>query len=281
MSFSIFGVEIFVYGIMIALAILSAFICGLLIFKKLKYDENIAYLILAICLPLGIILARLYFVAFHGSVQSFADVFDIRSGGMAIYGGIIGGALGLFIVARIKKVGFYTLADVVVICVILAQAIGRWGNFFNILGDRPEGIGVQVSNHVPPFTSLVDGVPHFSFWFFESILNFIGFGVMLWLFFWLRSKGKYRWGIISGVYLVWYGLTRAVLEAFRTDTLLIFGSNQIVFNRVSFVLSIALVILGMLLLWAVKRGYVSQENNACIKNQQPNLETETQTPTDT
>jgi len=264
MSFSIFGVEIFVYGIIVASSMLAAFIVGLVIFKLIGYKEEIAYLILALVIPLGIIIARLYYVAFSPhNFSRFFDIINIRGGGMAIYGGIIGGALGLFIASRIKKVGFYTLADIAVIGLILAQAIGRWGNFVN-----EEIYGFGVSNHVPPFTVNIGGSYHLSTGFIESMLNLIGFGLMVWLFFYLRKRGTYKWGITSGFYLIWYGTVRAILEPLRDPNyiLRIFPNGpNIVFNQVSFMLSIALVILGVLLLVAVRLGYVSQENNACLK----------------
>jgi len=297
MSFSVFGFDIYVYGIIIASAILAAFVVGVLIFHFIGYKTDIAFLILLLSVPLGIVLARAYFVAFTShQFNTFWDVINIRAGGMAIYGGIIGGALGIFIAARIMKVGFYSLADIVVITVILAQAIGRWGNFVNA-----EAYGVGVVNHVFPFTVLIDDGccdkgyphPHLAAFFLESMMNLIGFFVMIFLFLdiklrkkdeelgttiWgvtIKKREKHRWGTISAVYLIWYGLVRAIIEPFRTDSLLIFGSNEIVFNRVSFMLSIALVILGVLLLLAVKFGYVSQENQGCLKK--PPTQTKTDT----
>ena len=278
MSFSVFGVEIFVYGIIIAVAILAAFVTGLLLFKRVKYNENIAYLILALTVPLGIILARAYYVAFSAhNFDTFRSVIAIREGGMAIYGAIIGGAFGLFIAARIIKCGFYTLADIVVMCVILAQSIGRWGNFVN-----QEAYGIATSNHVPPFTVLIGGQAHLATFFLESILNLVGFAIMIYLFLRWTRAGTYRWGTMSAFYLIWYGVVRAIIEPFRTDSLLIAGTNEIVFNRVSFVLSIALIVLGVLLLLATRFGKVSQENTKCLK-QQPQQQSQStkETATDT
>jgi len=272
-TFHIGSLPISVYGIIIAAAILVAFLVGLLLFKKLKWRDDTAFLILFICVPLGIVCARLYYVLFSlHEFTSFWQIFQIWNGGIAIYGAVVGGAFGLWLVARIKKVGFFVLADVVVICLILGQAIGRWGNFFN-----QEVYGFAVQNHVPPFTVEIDGrygtrtcdcagesCVHLATFFLESVMNLIGFGVMLFLFFRLRNRGKYRWGFASGFYLVWYGITRAILEPLRDPhyILKIAGNNPIVFNQVSFMLSIALIALGVIILyftWKKKTSQVTPE----------------------
>jgi len=285
MTFPLFGTDIAVYGVIVAFSILAAFVTGLIIFKVLNWKEDIAFLIVLLCVPAGIILARFYYVIFSLDEfrgASFFEIINPRGGGMAIYGGIIGGALGLFAVARIKKVGFFALADIGAICLILAQAIGRWGNFVN-----QEAYGLLVSKHVPPFTVLIDdchycltqGCAHLATYLYESVLSLIGFGVLLFLFFHLRKKGKYNIGTISGAYLIWYGVTRAIIEPLRTDSLLMFGSNAIVFNRVSFMLSIALIAIGVLILIAAKKKWISQEYEGCLKDKKTNKSEATKTDT--
>ena len=98
------------------------------------------------------------------------------------------------------------------------------------------------------------------------MMNLIGFCIMMFIFFHMRKKGTYKWGILTAFYFIWYGVTRAIIEPFRLDSLLMFGSSQIVFNRVSFVLSLGLIVLGIVLLWATKAGRISQENAGCMKN---------------
>lgn len=249
--FHIFGISVFYYGVIISSAILTAFLIGIYLLKKKKYPENIAYLILLICVPLGIICARVYYVLFDsvGSYDSFFDIINIRGGGIAIYGGVLGGAFGLWLVSRIKKCGFFTLADICVVCLILAQSIGRWGNFVN-----QEAHGFAVDNHFFPFTVLINGQAYLATFFYESILNLIGF---VFLFFMLGRQKK--WGTTSACYLIWYGTVRAIIEPLRTDSLLIFGSSEMILNRVSFLLSLVIIGLGVLLLFAAKRGWISQK----------------------
>ena len=261
-SLQIGNFHIYYYGMIIAIAILVAFAIGLLMFRVVGYKDEIAYMILILCVPLGIIGARLYYVIFSdwSMYNSFFDVINMRGGGMAIYGGIIGGALGLFIVARIKKCGFFTLADLCVVGLILAQSIGRFGNFVN-----QEAYGFAVGVHVPPFTVNIDGQAHLATWFFESMLNLIGFVV---LFIWYTMKlkrEKYVWGTGSAMYLIWYGVTRAIIEPLRNDSLTMFGSSTFLLNRVSFMLSLAIIIAGVVLYICAKKGLVSQENKECLK----------------
>jgi len=284
MGFQLGGLFIAYYGVIIAAAILVAFLLGLWLLKKVDYKEDIAYFILLFGVPMGIIGARIYYVIFSNweIYNSFWDVINIRGGGMAIYGAVIGGALGLLAVARIKKCGWFTLADICVICLILAQAIGRWGNFMN-----DEAFGLCVSGGVFPFVVPGDSCPicggaskHLATFFYESILNLVGFAFLLFIFFKnpkvdfkrrslvLRGREEYKWGTATAWYLIWYGVVRTIIEPLRTDSLLMFGSNQIVFNRVSFMLSIALIAVGVLVLYAVKKGWVSQENTQCLKTNQ-------------
>ena len=119
--------EIRYYGIIIAFGILVAFIVALWLFHKANYKEEIVYWLLLICVPLGIVFARAYYVIFDpdkSNYHTFWDVINIRGGGIAIYGAVIGGALGILVVARIKKCGWFTLADICAIALIIAQSIG-------------------------------------------------------------------------------------------------------------------------------------------------------------
>ena len=280
-SFPIFGFEIYYYGVIIAAAILVAFIMGLYLLKKVGYKEDIAYLVVLICVPLGFLFARLYYIIFEG--VPFREFFQFRDGGIAIYGGVIGAALGLVIITKvIKRCGFFTVADIGVLCLLLAQVIGRWGNFVN---DEAFGLCVN-SALVPPFVVAGDSCTacggaqnHLATFFYESILNLAGFVFLFLMMFsvvFRRGKRKFtfkvsvthrqkKWGTITAYYLIWYGIVRAIIEPLRMDSLMIGSNESLIINRVSFMLSLALIIVGVLLLWAVKRGWISQENTKCLK----------------
>ncbi len=248
------------YGIMIASALLvGLLLCGLLCRKK-GFDGNIPYVLVLIIVPLAVLSARLYYIIFSDQL-TMADFFDFSHGGfrgLAIYGGIIGGFLGVIIYKLIKKCSLVALTDLIAPALILGQSIGRWGNFFN-----QEAYGRAVNFNCFPFTVFIDnGIdygPHLATFFYESILNLIGFAVVLTVF--LKQK---KYGFATATYLLWYGVVRMIVEPLRTDSLLIVPGNDFVFNRISFVISIAIVVLGVVLLYQNKKGKISQNvQNLC------------------
>ena len=120
-AFEIFGLQIRWYGIIIAGGVLAAFLLSSVLAKK----KGVSF-------PIAIVGARAYYVAFEfKNFDSFADMINIRTGGLAIHGGLIAGIITAYIVLRIKKVNFWEYIDVVIPAVALAQGIGRWGNFMN------------------------------------------------------------------------------------------------------------------------------------------------------
>ncbi|MBO2517824.1 MAG: prolipoprotein diacylglyceryl transferase, partial [Clostridiales bacterium] len=146
---------------------------------------------------------------------------------------VIGGIIGGLLYARHRKVNFFTLSDIVAPFLILAQAIGRWGNFAN-----GEAYGYEVTDTALQFFPVavhIDGIWHMATFFYESVWDLTGF-ILLFLY---GRKERAR-GTLSVLYLVWYGLGRSVIEGLRTDSLYI-GNTGI---RVSQALSILLVIAG-------------------------------------
>ena len=129
-AFNIFGVEIYWYGIFITLAIVTALIISFVLCKRKGLSSNLPYEIIIAILPLGILCGRLFAVLFDSGLD-ITDYFKFRDGGMSIIGAVIGGAIGIVILCLIRKYNFLEIADVVCVVLILAQAIGRWGNFFN------------------------------------------------------------------------------------------------------------------------------------------------------
>ena len=189
--------------------------------------------------PAAIVGARLYYVAFQW--EMFRDnpirILHVWEGGLAIYGGVIGGALAALLFSRVKKAPFLTLADMVSPALILGQAIGRWGNFVN-----REAYGEAVTNPALQFFPIavnIAGEWHMATFFYESAWNFIGF----WLL-WLNRKRMTARGNVFLGYLCWYGLGRAFIEGLRTDSLMWGGV------RVSQALSAALFLIAGILLIA-------------------------------
>lgn len=229
-AFTIFGHDVMWYGVLICLGIILAVVyVGYRASKVgIRFDDILDYTLFAV--PLSIVGARLYYVVFYGNYTSFLDMIAIWNGGLAIYGGIIFGALTVLVVAKVKKQNFFKLFDCIAPAVMMAQAIGRWGNFMN-----GEAFGGIVSESSPLYfmrmglrnsiTAETFGVSNMVYvhptFFYESLWNVIGF-VLINLFY---KKKKYH-GQILLAYLGWYGFGRTFIEMLRTDSLYI-GSSSI------------------------------------------------------
>lgn len=204
--------------------------------KKILQDDILDFILLAF--PLSIIGARIYYVAFSWSEykDNLLSVFAIWNGGIAIYGGLITGALVLYIFTRHRFINTLDFLDVVAPSVMIAQAIGRWGNFFN-----QEAYGEVVENldYLPAFIRdqmYIEGAYRQPTFLFESLWNLLGFGLLCVL---RRRPGLLKQGEITAFYLIWYGFGRLLIEGLRTDSLMFLGI------RVSQWLSGILILVGI------------------------------------
>ncbi len=235
--FLFFGLRITYYGFLIAIGMaLGVFVaCKNARLRGLK--ENDLLLIACYILPLSILGARAYYVIFSNESFTFLEFFQIWNGGMAIYGGVIGGAIGATLYCLIHKKNFLDVADVAVPSLILGQAIGRIGCYF-----AGCCYGIEVTNkslQFFPLSTQINGVWHLSTFFYESLWNLIGFILLICLL--RKIKFKQR-GVIASLYLIVYGVGRAWIEAFRGDSLYI-GAV-----KVSQLLSFLLIAAGLVLL---------------------------------
>ena len=206
------------YGLLIACAIgMAVALCEKECRRRgLKEDFGIDMALYAV--PMAIIGARAYYVIFQW--QYFARdpwaILRVWEGGLAIYGAVMGGAAGLYMLSRRRKVRFIALLDIVAPVVLLGQAIGRWGNFFN-----GEAYGYPVTNAALQFFPLsveVNGQWHLATFFYESVWNALGFA-LLWR---MRKRIKMDGDVFFG-YLLWYGAGRLFIEGLRTDSLMLFN----------------------------------------------------------
>jgi phosphatidylglycerol:prolipoprotein diacylglycerol transferase len=214
-AFTVFGVSIAWYAIIITLGMAFAVWYTSFRAKKIgiSFDEIIDFALFVI--PIGVIGARLYYVIMElDRYHSLKDVFNIRNGGLAIYGGIIAGGLTVLVVCFIKKIFFPAFADCVVPGLIMAQSIGRWGNFMN-------GEAYGYSDNINSFF-LRMGLGSGNFvkyvhptFFYESMWNLIGF-IAINIFY----KHKKYDGQIFLIIFGWYGLGRMWIEGLRTDSLM-------------------------------------------------------------
>ena len=214
-AFRLGSFEIAWYALLITLGMLMAIAYGIVQTRKigLKTDELLDFAIIAI--PVGIIGARLYYVLSKpDSFDGFLEIINIRSGGLAIYGGLLAGALAVFITCLVKKIKFMAFADCVMPGIMLAQGIGRWGNFMN-----GEAFGAEtdifcrmgVNNVLTGYRTLY---VHPTF-LYESLWCVTGFLLIALLI----KRFKQYDGQIFLITCAWYGLGRMLIEGLRADSL--------------------------------------------------------------
>ena len=203
--------------------------------KKINPDDIIDFFLIAF--PLAIVGARLYYVIFEWGYysQHLGEIFAIWNGGIAIYGGLLTGALVLYLFSRRRLIEPIDFLDIAAPSVMIAQSIGRWGNFFN---QEAYGTAVKSLNYLPSFIRdqmYIDGSYRQPTFLYESIWNLLGFLLILIL----RRKPQFlRQGEITAFYLIWYGFGRMIIEGMRTDSLMFAGL------RVSQWLSMILILVG-------------------------------------
>lgn len=239
--FSIGPITIYWYSITMLLAVLTGIYLSLRESKNLKMYQFISDLITYI-IVFGIIGARLYYVIFNfdSYKNNLLSIFEIWEGGIAIYGAIIGGFLAIVYLAIKRKQSIIKTTDIIVPGLILAQAIGRWGNFFN-----SEAYGTEVTIeflqnlHLPNFIiegMYINGTYYHPTFLYESIWCILGFLVLIII----RKLTKRKTGIMTFSYFIWYGMGRFFIEGLRTDSLYL-GTF-----RISQIVSIILIISGII-----------------------------------
>lgn len=235
-AFRVFGIPIRWYGILIALGVFLAMLVVDRLSKKEGMDENTISQIFFAALFFGIIGARIYYVIFKWDYYKAnpGSILNIREGGLAIYGGIIAGLIAIFVYTRIKRISFFRITDILAPGVILAQSIGRWGNFVN-----QEAYGYPTDL---PWGLIIDGQKVHPTFLYESLGDFIIFIILYKLF----SSKKYD-GKITYLYMLLYGVLRFFVEGLRQDSLYI-GPL-----RVSQLVSLLLAVAGLLLLFIKAR----------------------------
>lgn len=261
-AFSIGFLSVQWYGIIIVLGMALACLYAFWRMKSVPLVVDDMLDIALVCIPSGIVGARLYYVLTSlKNYPAFWDVFKIWEGGLAIYGGIIGGFIGVFAVCRHKKKSLLRVLDCIAPGVMIGQLIGRWGNFVNaeaygvigpydFLGHTFNASALAEHN---PFIMTVNGMYVHPTFLYESVWNLIGF--LLINAFWKHKKYD---GQILLLYLTWYGFGRAVIEGFRGDSLYI-GSLRIS-QLLAFICFAAGVIL--LIAFAVERpGKQAEKTN--------------------
>lgn len=249
-SFSVFGFEIAFYGLIIGIGVMAGLLTAVQIAKRTGQNPDDYWDFSIWAVLFSVIGARLYYVAFSWEdyKDNLLNIFKLRSGGLAIYGGVIAAFITLFVWCRIKKKNPLLIGDTAMPGLILGQAIGRWGNFMNreVFGDYYNGlfsmqipisdvrdrsdITENIASHIPEGANYINVHPTF---LYESVWNLFIFVLLL-----IYRKHKKFDGELCLLYLGGYGLGRFIIEGIRTDTLLIPGTTL----PVSQVLALVMVI---------------------------------------
>ena len=234
-AFEIFGISVYWYGILIVSSMIFAIIwCKLHDGRyEVKFDDLLDLAI--VMLPVAIISARIYYVVF--SLDYYLDepsqIFNIKNGGLAIYGGLIGGLLVILIFGKIKKIKILNITDYIIPVVALCQSIGRWGNYINV-----EAYGYETN--LPIKMEIIEnGVikyVHPTF-LYESICTLVIF-----IFLSIISRKRRFEGEITYLYIILYSFSRFLIEGLRTDSLMLFNF------RISQILSMVLFIVFSIIL---------------------------------
>lgn len=265
-------IQIYWYSIFIFLGVLAACITIYLEAKKRKIEEEFIVNLAFNVIIFGIIGARLYYVLFNLDyyMSNPVEILEIWNGGLAIHGGLLTGALFTIYYCKKHKVESLKIFDIIVVGLILGQAIGRWGNFFN-----QEAYGAITT--VAKLKSL--GIPEFVIngmyilgeyrqptFFYESIWNFFGFIALLII----RRYPYLKTGQLSGIYLIWYSIIRFITEGMRTDSLMLgpFKIAQIV-SIILFVIGIILFVYYRYIKKVGPFNKLYNKNEEKVKEQQP------------
>lgn len=276
---SIFGFKIYAYAIIIVCGMVAAFFVISLLFRRRNMSKDLFLTYFVITLPVALVTTRLFY-CITDKVDfrywfSFTDAeHGIRAGGLSIIGGILGGTVSVLLISYVKKINVFRVADCILVGVLLAQAIGRWGNFAN-----QEVYGAEVTNKALQFfpfavyinktdggsclqsivltfekifggdSGISGGTWHYAFFFYESFLNFTA-AVLMFVYAWKNPKKPN--GVLTAWYFIHYGLVRSIMEPLR-DSSYILGEEV----RWSQVFSIIMFLAGVgvlaFLLWNNKR----------------------------
>lgn len=246
-AFTIGSFEIKWYSLFILAGIIISWILINGECKKFKINKDFVTNLLFWTIIFGIIGARLYYCAFNleDYLKSPIDILKVWEGGLAIHGGIIFGALTVILYSRKYKVPALRMIDIIAPYLLLAQSLGRWGNFFNgeVYGvattlDKLKSIGI-----IPDFVIYgmnINGTYYTPLFYYESLWCLLGFIIIL-----IIRKLKYtRVGFQTGAYMIWYGVGRFIFEGMRSSEFNLMLGNI----KISQLISIVLIVIGSIII---------------------------------
>lgn len=266
-SFDVFGFELAYYGIIIGIGVIAGILLAAHLAKKTGQNPDHYYDLATFSIILSVFGARIYYVIFKWEYykDNFWSIFNLREGGLAIYGGVLTAILCMYVFSKVKKLSFGQVLDTVAPCLLVGQIIGRWGNFFNreAFGEYTDSLlamrlpldavrKMDVTTLMRERLEVIDGVEYIQVhptFLYESIWNL---GVLVIILLW-RDTAKF-YGETFLRYLLGYGLGRMWIEALRTDQLILFGTGL----AVSQVLAIAMVLFAAIMIVVKRRKKIEE-----------------------
>lgn len=257
-SVSVFGFEIAFYGMVIGLGVLAGITMAAILAKRTGQNPDTYYDLATYAVIISIIGARIYYVIFSWDYykDNLLSIFNLRQGGLAIYGGVIAAIITTYVFSKVKKISFGLLLDTAGPGLILGQIIGRWGNFFNreAFGEYTNSLLAMqlpmdavrkgdITEQMLEFAEVIDGVTYIQVhptFLYESLWNL---GVLIIMLLWIKRK-KFN-GQVFMIYLLGYGIGRFWIEGLRTDQLLLPGIGL----PVSQVLAVIMAVFAASVIW--------------------------------
>ncbi len=268
----LFNFPIYVYALCIVSGMCVAIVVASYYFRKRGYDPYDVTIYALVLIPFGVIGARMYVYIFpwEGQLLDWSTIWDIRDGGLGIYGGVIFGYISAWALSRIKKQDFRIVTDSILPGVMIAQSMGRWGNFANqeaygnLITKAYDALPHAASGMFSRFNGYavwIDGSwfrdvnPSVGGWyqatfFYESVCTFVGFLICILVL--TRSK-HYRLGWCTAFYGIYYGIVRLIIEGMRSDSLYLYIGEMQTNIKISQLVSVFTIVLGVLLLSRVYR----------------------------
>lgn len=258
--FSIGSFSIYWYSFFILLGFSLGFLLAKKEIKRHKdIPNNFLYDYFFYLIPIVIIGARLYYVLFEFGYYSnnLLEIFQVWNGGLAIHGGVIAGIIYTYIYTRKHKVNTFRFIDIAAPSLVLGQAIGRWGNFFNQEAYGPiVSLSFLKSIHIPKFIidgMYINGAYHHPTFLYESLTCFICFIILIII---RKFYKNLKIGLSCGIYFIIYGIERFFVESLRQDSLML-GSIKVA-QLVSFIMILA-GILFVVMSFIKKNPYIEKE----------------------
>lgn len=248
-AFEFFGFEFRWYSLLLLLGMLLGLFIFIIEGKRFNIPKDFTFNLAFWVIIFGIISARIYYCFFNFELykDNLIDIFKVWEGGLAIHGGIIGGFITLLVYTKRYNVNTYKVTDMAVVPLLLAQAIGRWGNFFN---SEAHGVATTFYHlkelHIPEYIingMKIGNVYYHPTFFYESLYCLIGFIILLFV----RRYRYLKRGQLTCLYMMYYSFGRFFIESLRTDSLMLGGF------RVAQLVSIGLFIIGLVVFMILSR----------------------------